>query len=89
MNKNEIPMGIPTTMNKELLLSVLEDDTCSIGEAHHDTSCSYCDNIPDCEACIFFEDNRLYHRHMLIQYGIDKGWLTKGEGLGLLLDKAD
>lgn len=81
-------MGIPTSMRKELLLSVLEDGTCSVGEAH-DTARTYCDNIPDCEACIFYEDNRLYHRHILIQYGIDKGWFTKGEGLTLLLDKAD
>ena len=86
-----IPMGIPKDMSRERLLAVLEDDHCYLPEQgegeHHDPP--YCDNLKDCGECIFYEGNRLSRMDIIVQYGIDQGFLSKAEGLKYLLDKSN
>lgn len=91
MPTDKIPMGIPTDMSKERLFAVLEEDHCYLPDSgeYEDPNPDYCTNLKGCGVCIFWDDNRIHRRHMLIQYGLDQGWLTKAEALKHTLDKVD
>lgn len=72
---------VPNTVTKEKLLAAIEGDNCD--------GFSSCINIQTCYTCIFYYEataHEFSRRQLLIEYGVATEIITKGEGLGFLLD---
>ena len=82
---------VPHDICRERLLSVLAENSCLLTEKEREeaTNPVFCNNIVSCSACIFSLERRTDCRDTIIQFGVDEGYISKGDALQFILDQGE